>query len=39
MTFLGAFVGLHDKGHLGTDSLIAKLPVAGQEGLSSWPMC
>jgi TRAP-type C4-dicarboxylate transport system permease small subunit len=30
MTFLGAFVGLHDKSHLGTDTLIAKLPVAGK---------
>ena len=31
MTFLGAFVGLHDKGHLGTDTLVAKLPVAGKK--------
>ena len=31
MTFLGAFVGLHHKGHLGTDTLIAKLPVAGKK--------
>ena len=31
MTFLGAFVGLRDKGHLGTDTLIAKLPLAGKK--------
>ena len=31
MTFLGAFVGLHDKGHLGTDTLVARLPVAGRK--------
>ena len=31
MTFLGAFVGLREKGHLGTDSLIAKLPLAGKK--------
>ncbi|WP_342128901.1 TRAP transporter small permease [Hydrogenophaga sp. OTU3427] len=31
MTFLGAVVALNDRTHLGTDSLIARLPVAGQK--------
>ena len=31
MTFLGAVVALNERGHLGTDSLIARLPVAGQK--------
>jgi TRAP-type transport system small permease protein len=31
MTFLGAFVGLHHKGHLGTNTLTSRLPVAGQQ--------
>ena len=31
MTFMGAFVGLRDKGHLGTDALVARLPLAGQK--------
>ena len=30
MTFLGAVVALNDRAHLGTDSLIARLPRAGQ---------
>jgi TRAP-type C4-dicarboxylate transport system permease small subunit len=31
MTFLGAVVALNERGHLGTDSLIARLPRAGQK--------
>lgn len=31
MTFLGAVVALNERAHLGTDSLIARLPVAGQK--------
>ncbi|MGE0097334.1 MAG: TRAP transporter small permease [Hydrogenophaga sp.] len=31
MTFLGAVVALHERAHLGTDSLVARLPVAGQK--------
>lgn len=31
MTFLGAVVAIHERGHLGTDSLITRLPVAGQK--------
>lgn len=31
MTFLGAVVALNERGHLGTDALIARLPVAGQK--------
>jgi TRAP-type C4-dicarboxylate transport system permease small subunit len=31
MTFLGAFVGLHDRSHLGTDTLVARLPLAGKK--------
>jgi TRAP-type C4-dicarboxylate transport system permease small subunit len=31
MTFLGAVVALHERAHLGTDSLIARLPVIGQK--------
>ncbi|MDQ7745756.1 TRAP transporter small permease [Hydrogenophaga pseudoflava] len=31
MTFLGAVVAINERGHLGTDSLIARLPVAGQK--------
>lgn len=31
MTFMGAVVALNERGHLGTDSLIARLPVAGQK--------
>jgi TRAP-type transport system small permease protein len=31
MTFLGAVVALNERGHLGTDSLITRLPVAGQK--------
>jgi TRAP-type C4-dicarboxylate transport system permease small subunit len=31
MTFLGAVVALSERAHLGTDSLIARLPVAGQK--------
>ncbi|MFP8780790.1 TRAP transporter small permease [Hydrogenophaga sp. RWCD_12] len=31
MTFLGAVVALNERGHLGTDSLIARLPVAGKK--------
>jgi TRAP-type transport system small permease protein len=30
MTFLGAVVALNERAHLGTDSLIARLPVAGR---------
>jgi TRAP-type C4-dicarboxylate transport system permease small subunit len=31
MTFLGALVGLHGHHHLGTDSLVARLPVTGKK--------
>lgn len=31
LTFLGAVIALNERGHLGTDSLIARLPVAGQK--------
>ncbi len=31
MTFLGAVIALEERGHLGTDSLIARLPAAGQK--------
>lgn len=31
MTFLGAVVALNERAHLGTDSLISRLPVAGQK--------
>lgn len=31
MTFLGSVVALNERAHLGTDSLIARLPVLGQK--------
>lgn len=31
MTFLGAVIALNERAHLGTDSLISRLPVAGQK--------
>ncbi len=31
MTFLGAIVAMHERGHLGTDSLILRLPVGGKK--------
>jgi TRAP-type C4-dicarboxylate transport system permease small subunit len=31
MTFLGALVGLHSHHHLGTDSLVSRLPVGGKK--------
>jgi TRAP-type transport system small permease protein len=31
MTFLGAVIALNERGHLGTDSLIVRLPKAGQK--------
>jgi TRAP-type C4-dicarboxylate transport system permease small subunit len=31
MTFLGALVALRTHGHLGTDSLVSRLPVAGKK--------
>lgn len=31
MTFLGALVALHTHHHLGTDSLVSRLPVAGRK--------
>lgn len=31
MTFLGAVIALQDRAHLGTDSLVARLPVGGQK--------
>ncbi len=31
VTFLGAVVAINERGHLGTDSLISRLPVAGQK--------
>lgn len=31
MTFLGAFVGLHERTHLGTDTLVSRLPLWGKK--------
>ena len=31
MTFLGGVVALNERAHLGTDSLISRLPVAGRK--------
>ena len=31
MTFLGAVVAMHDRAHLGTDALVAKLPILGKK--------
>ena len=31
MTFLGAVVALNERGHLGTDSLVARLPIRGKK--------
>lgn len=31
LTFLGAIVALHEHGHLGTDMLVARLPVMGKK--------
>ncbi|MEY4978927.1 MAG: 2,3-diketo-L-gulonate transporter small permease protein YiaM [Pseudomonadota bacterium] len=31
MTFLGSVIALNERAHLGTDSLIARLPVTGQK--------
>jgi TRAP-type transport system small permease protein len=31
MTFLGAVVALNDRAHLGTDSLVSRLPVTGKK--------
>lgn len=31
MTFLGAIVALRERAHLGTDTLVARLPVAGRK--------
>jgi TRAP-type transport system small permease protein len=31
MTFLGAAVALHERAHLGTDTLVARLPVRGKK--------
>ncbi len=31
MTFMGAVVALNERAHLGTDSLIARLPILGQK--------
>ncbi len=31
MTFMGAVVALHEKGHLGTDSLVSRLPTVGKK--------
>jgi TRAP-type transport system small permease protein len=31
MTFLGAVIALHERAHLGTDTLISRLPVVGQK--------
>ncbi|HEU0199304.1 MAG TPA: TRAP transporter small permease [Burkholderiaceae bacterium] len=33
MTFLGAIVALREHGHLGTDMLVARLPLAGKKAL------
>lgn len=31
MVFLGSYVGLHEHTHLGTDSLVARLPLRGKQ--------
>jgi TRAP-type C4-dicarboxylate transport system permease small subunit len=31
MTFLGAVVAVHERAHLGTDTLVSRLPVAGKK--------
>ena len=31
LTFMGAIVALHDKAHLGTDTLVSRLPVRGKK--------
>ncbi len=31
MTFLGAIIAMHERGHLGTDSLVSRLPVRGKK--------
>ena len=31
MTFLGAIIAMHERGHLGTDSLVSRLPRAGKK--------
>jgi TRAP-type C4-dicarboxylate transport system permease small subunit len=31
VTFMGAVVALHDRAHLGSDTLVSRLPVAGQK--------
>lgn len=31
MIFLGSYVGLHEHGHLGTDSLVSRLPLRGKK--------
>ena len=31
MTFLGAVVAIHERAHLGTDALVARLPVGGKK--------
>ena len=31
MTFLGAIVAMHERGHLGTDSLVSRLSVGGKK--------
>lgn len=31
MIFLGAYVGLHEHSHLGTDTLVARLPLRGKQ--------
>ena len=31
MTFLGAIIAMYERGHLGTDSLVSRLPVRGKK--------
>ena len=31
MTFLGAIIAMNERGHLGTDSLVSRLPVGGKK--------
>ncbi len=33
LTFLGAVIALKERGHLGVDMLVGKLPACGQEGV------
>ena len=37
LTFLGAVIALNERGHLGTDTLVARLPVIGKKSASACP--